>query len=296
MAVRHRTLRDRAIRGLSDRRSMPELPEVETIRRDLEPELSGRVIIEVEVHKADIVLPPHDPDSFQRRLKGRRIVGVGRRAKYLLFHLDDDSILQVQLRMSGRFALGREAPDPAEFRHIAARLQLDDGRTLFYDDMRRLGGLRLLDRRDWELEATRLGPEPLEPGYRAADLARTLAATRSPVKNALMDQRRVAGIGNIYASEALFRAGVDPRRPGRDLGAHEVKRLHRTVRSVLREALQQAGTSFQNYRAVNGRSGEFQFSLDVYGRDGEPCRKCGEPIERIVQAGRSTFYCPSCQS
>ena len=275
---------------------MPELPEVETIRRDLEPEVTDRVIVDIEVHKADIVLPPHAPDSFRQRLAGRRIVSVGRRAKYLLFHLDDGSVLQVQLRMSGRFALGREAPDPTEFRHIAARLHLDDGRSLFYDDMRRLGGFRLLEPGEWEPEAARLGPEPLESGYRAADLGLMLAATRSPVKNALMDQRRVAGVGNIYASEALFRAGVDPRRPGRGLDADEVKRLHRSVRSVLREALEQAGTSFQNYRAVNGRSGAFQFSLRVYGRDGEPCRACGETIERIVQAGRSTFHCPSCQA
>jgi formamidopyrimidine-DNA glycosylase len=244
---------------------VPELPEVETIRRDLEPELAGRIIVDVDVHKADIV------------------------------HLDDGSLLQVQLRMSGRFALGREVPDPAEFRHIAARLHLDDGRTLFYDDVRRLGGLRLVTGGDWEIEEARLGPEPLEPGYRAADLGRMLTATRSPVKNALMDQRRVAGVGNIYASEALFRARVDPRRQGRDLTPDEVKRLHRTVRGVLREAIQQAGTSFQNYRAVNGRSGEFQSSLDVYGREGEPCRTCGETIARIAQAGRSTFYCPACQ-
>jgi len=274
---------------------MPELPEVETIRRDLEPELTGRIIREVDVHQADIVLPPHDPTSFRRRLKGRKIVGVGRRAKYLLFQLDDDSILQVQLRMSGRFALGQELPDAAEFKHIAARFHLDDGRTLFYDDIRRLGGLRLLERIEWEREEERLGPEPLEPGYRSADLGRELGRTRAPVKNALMDQRRVAGVGNIYASEALFRAGVDPRRPGRELTADEVKRLHRTVRRVLREALKKAGTSFQNYRAVNGRSGAFQTSLAVYAREGQPCRKCDETIERVVQAGRSTFYCPSCQ-
>lgn len=274
---------------------MPELPEVETIRRDLEPELTGRVIDKVVVHQADIVLPPHDPTSFCQRLQGRRIAGVGRRAKYLLFQLDDGSILQVQLRMSGRFALGRGLPDPEEFRHVAACFLLNDGRTLFYDDIRRLGGLRLLERPEWEREEERLGPEPLEPGYRAADLGRSLGQTRAPVKNALMDQHRVAGVGNIYASEALFRAGVDPRRPGRELTSDEVKRLHRTLRSVLREALEKAGTSFQNYRAVNGRSGAFQMSLRVYAREGQPCRKCGQTIERIVQAGRSTFYCPSCQ-
>lgn len=274
---------------------MPELPEVETIRRDLEPEITGRVINGIEVHHDDIVLAPGDARSLRRRLKGRRIDRVGRRAKYLLFHLDDGSVLQTQLRMSGRFVLGRDAPDPAEFRHIAARLHLDDGRTLFYDDTRRLGGLRLLDADLWTSEEARLGPEPLESTYRAADLARALAPTRAPVKNALMDQRRVAGVGNIYASEALFRARVDPRRPGRELADDEVKRLHRSLRSVLREALDQAGTSFQNYRAVNGRSGGFQSLLRVYGRDGEPCGKCRRPIERIVQAGRSTFYCPSCQ-
>jgi formamidopyrimidine-DNA glycosylase len=275
---------------------MPELPEVETIRRDLEPELTGRTITGVEVHQDDIVLPPHSPRSFRRRLKSRKITRVSRRAKYLLFHLDDGSFLQTQLRMSGRFALGSEIPDPREFRHIAARLHLDDGRTLYYDDVRRLGGLRLLEKADWEIEEARLGPEPLEPGYRAADLGLVLASTRAPVKNVLMDQRRVAGVGNIYASEALFRAGVDPRRPGRELSAREVKRLHRAVRDVLREALERAGTSFQNYRAVNGRSGEFQFLLRVYGREGEACRKCGQSIERIVQAGRSTFYCQACQA
>jgi len=274
---------------------VPELPEVETIRRDLEPEITGRIVTKVTIYKPDIVLPPGDPDSLRRRVRGRRITSVARRAKYLLFFLEDGPVLQVQLRMSGRFALGRERPDPGEFRHIAAELELDDGRTLYYDDVRRLGGFRLLDREEWEREEARLGPEPLEPEYGAADLGGALQTTRSPVKNALMDQRRIAGIGNIYAAEALYRAGVDPRRPGRELDEDEVALLHRALRSVLREALQAAGTSFQNYRAVNGRSGSFQHSLRVYGREGEPCGNCDTPIEKIVQAGRSTFFCPSCQ-
>ena len=274
---------------------MPELPEVETIRRDLAPHLSGRRIHSVRVHKADIVLPPDSVRSFVSALAGRRIHAVRRRAKYLLFELDGGEILQVQLRMSGRFMLGRERPDPREFRHVAAEFFLDDGRTLYYDDMRRLGGFRRLTAEDWAAEAERLGPEPLEAEFRSSDMWRILQATRAPVKNALMDQRRVAGIGNIYASEALHRARVDPSRPGRDLTAHEARRLHRAVRAVLRGALAESGTTFQNYRAVNGRSGGFQALLRVYGREGEPCPRCGTKIERIVQAGRSTYHCPACQ-
>jgi len=275
---------------------MPELPEVETIRRDLEPELAGRIIQDVRLAHDDIVLSPSDAASFPARLKGRRIESVARRAKYLLLHLDGGRVLQVQLRMSGRFVLSSRPPDPDEFRHVAAVFALDDGRTLYYDDMRRLGGFRLLTSALWEEEESRLGPEPLEPGYRAAHLAAALAATRAPVKSALLDQHRVAGIGNIYASEALFRAAIDPRRPGRDLSPGEVRRLHRAVRTVLREALESAGTTFRDYRAVNGRSGRFQSRLNVYGREGESCRRCGAVIERIVQAGRSTYWCPRCQT
>jgi formamidopyrimidine-DNA glycosylase len=274
---------------------MPELPEVETIRRDLDPELTGRTIQGVRLYHDDIVLPPSDAASFPARLKGKRIVSVGRRGKHLLLHLDGDPIVHVQLRMSGRFVLATRPPDPAEFRHIAATFTLDDGRTLYYDDMRRLGGFRLLSSARWAAEEDRLGPEPLESGYRAAHLAAALAATRAPVKNALLDQHRVAGIGNIYASEALFRAAVDPRRAGRDLSPGEVRRLHRAVRAILREAIESAGTTFRDYRAVNGRSGRFQSRLSVYGREDEACRRCGTTIERIVQAGRSTYWCPRCQ-
>jgi formamidopyrimidine-DNA glycosylase len=274
---------------------VPELPEVETIRRDLAPELTGRTIVAVAVHKPDIVLPPHDPGSFRAHVAGRTIESVERRAKYLILRLGGGPVIQVQLRMSGRFVLGLEPPDPSEFRHIAAAIDLDDGRTLYYDDMRRLGGLRLLTPREWAAESGRLGPEPLSDAFSGAVLGRLLARTRAPVKNALMDQRRLAGVGNIYASEALYRARVPPTRPGRDLEPADVRRLHRAVRAVLREALAAAGTTFRNYLAVNGRSGSFQRSLRVYGREGEPCDRCGTSIERIVQAGRSSYYCPSCQ-
>lgn len=274
---------------------MPELPEVETIRRELEPELRGRRIDRLTVRKRDILLGPRTVRAFKKRVEGRIVSDVARRAKYLLFHLDGVEWLQVQLRMSGRFALGRELPDPGEFRHVAARFKLDDGRTLFYDDVRRLGGFRMLTGDEWRRLEQHLGPEPLEPDFTGERLRAILAGRRAPVKNVLMDQRRVAGVGNIYASEALHAARIDPRRPAGELAAPEVRRLHRAVRRILASALAQAGTTFRNYRAVNGRSGEFQSALRVYGRVGEPCARCKTEIARSVQAGRSTFYCPGCQ-
>ncbi|HKK08581.1 MAG TPA: bifunctional DNA-formamidopyrimidine glycosylase/DNA-(apurinic or apyrimidinic site) lyase [Gemmatimonadota bacterium] len=275
---------------------MPELPEVETIRRDLAPEIGGRTITAARIHQPDIVLPPDDPDRFARRVTGRRIERVDRRAKYLLLRLAGRVVVQVQLRMTGRFAVGETLPDPEEFSHVAAELDLDDGRTLFYDDVRRLGGLRTMDAETWDGEAARLGPEPLEGTFTTDALGRELAGRKAPVKNLLLDQRRVAGLGNIYAAEALHAAGIDPRRPGGSLSGADLAELHGAIRRTLEAALEGAGTTFRDYRAVNGRSGRFQERLRVYGREGEPCRRCGTAVERIVQAGRSTFFCPGCQS
>lgn len=274
---------------------MPELPEVETIRRDLAGRIEGRTVTDVRIHEADIILPPGDPSSFADRVEGRRIESLDRRAKYLLLRLGGGDVLQVQLRMSGRFAIGPSLPDPEEFAHVAAEFDLDDGSTLFYDDVRRLGGFRVLGAAEWAARSEELGPEPLAPGFTCSALSRALAGRRAPVKNLLLDQRRVAGIGNIYAAEALHAAGIDPRRPGGSLSEAEVRRLHGTIRATLEEALGEAGTTFRDYRAVNGRSGRFQSHLRVYGREGLPCRRCGGTIVRIVQAGRSTCYCPDCQ-
>lgn len=274
---------------------MPELPEVETIRRQLAPELAGRRIREAAFHKADILLGETTPAQAAAALRGRRIEEVARRGKYLLLHLDGDLVLQTQLRMTGRFALARrEPPAEAELTHIAAEFDLDDGRTLFYDDVRRLGGFRLLPAPAWRELERELGPEPLAPGFTAERLAVALEGRRAPVKNVLLDQRRVAGIGNIYAAEALHAARIDPRRAGGSLKEDEVGRLHRALRRVLRRALAGEGTTFRDYRSVNG-SGRHQERLRVYGREGDPCPRCGTAVERIVQAGRSTFFCPSCQ-
>ena len=283
---------------------MPELPEVETIRRDLASDLGGAVIRSVRVHHRDILLDGDAPAAFRGGLAERRIHGVARRGKNLLFHLlPGGDVLQAQVRMTGRFAVaGRDDPGGRRLRreigfdHVACEFALLDGRTLLYDDVRRLGGFRLQSGDEWAAREADLGPEPLEPTFRAIDLARGLGAGRAPVKNALLDQRRVAGVGNIYASEALFRARVDPRRPCGELDAGDLRRLHRALRAVLREALGGGGTTLRDYRAVNGRSGRFQERLRVYDREGDPCPRCGRPIRRLVQAGRSTYFCDACQA
>jgi len=283
---------------------VPELPEVETIRRDLAAVLEGATIVSVRLHHDDILLDGGPTAPFTAALAGRRIDALERRGKNLAFRLGPDGdVLQAQVRMTGRFAVA-PAADPSGkrlrakigFSHIAAEFELADGRLLLYDDVRRLGGFRLQSAAEWAAREAGLGPEPLADDYRAADLAAGLGRGRAPVKNALLDQRRVAGIGNIYASEALFRARIDPRRPAGELSGDQHRRLHRALRAVLREALEGEGTSLRDYRAVNGRSGRFQERLRAYGREGEPCPRCGTPIERLVQAGRSTFFCPACQA
>jgi len=282
---------------------VPELPEVETIRRELAPEITRRRILAVRIHHDDLVLGPGTPDEFVAAVRGRRLGEPGRRAKYLLLPLHDPSrpgdppgsLIRIQLRMTGRFWLGTEPPDPSEFRHPGIDLELDDGRTLYYDDVRRLGGFEVLAAAAWaDIERT-LGPEPLEARFTAARLGERLAGRRAPIKNVLLDQRRVAGVGNIYASEALFRARIDPRRGAGSLEAAEVGRLHRAIRAVLRAALRASGTTVRSYQAVNGRSGTFQNELRVYGREGDRCVRCHTPVERVVLAGRSTFLCPECQ-
>ncbi len=275
---------------------MPELPEVETIRRELAPRLVGRRIRELRVTKPDIIIDGARPSAVRSRLRGVRIRGVERRGKWLLFELNDE-VLVTQLRMTGRFAIGPgPLPPIQDFRHVAAEFDLDDGQTLFYDDVRRLGGFMLLTREEWTREEARFGPEPLEAGFRARDLGRVLRRGRLPVKNALMDQSRLAGVGNIYASEALYAARIDPARAAETLTDGEIRALHRQLRGILRDAVESSGTTVSDYRAVNGRSGSFQERLKVYGREGESCFRCGTPIRRIVQSGRSTFYCRDCQA
>lgn len=274
---------------------MPELPEAETITREVSGDLLGRRVTAVRVTHDDILMNRADEAAFAREVVDRRITDVERRAKYPLLWLDDDVVLQVQLRMTGRLLVRAERPDPERYAHLAVEMDLNDGRTLYYDDTRRLGGFKLLERDAWEREEARLGPEPVDPEFGPEILAGIVEGRRAAVKNLLMDQRRVSGVGNIYASEALFRARVDPRRAAGDLSPEETERLARTLRAVLEAAIRHFGTSFRDYVGADGRPGDFQHHVRVYGREGEPCPECGTPVRRISQSGRSSFFCPSCQ-
>ena len=273
---------------------MPELPEVETVRRRLGPVLEGATIARVEIVDSRLTRPV-DPAFVAEALVGERIAAVERRGKYLLWRLDSGRTLVVHLRMTGslRHAPAGELPEDA---HRRATLQLDTGAEVGYRDVRRFGTWELLD--DGHLRpylAARLGPEPLAPSFTAARLARLVEGRRAPIKAFLLDQRRVAGIGNIYADEALWRARIHPRRPAGELDEHEIVRLHRAIRAALRRGVELQGSTLRDYVTPDGSSGGMQREFHVYGRLGEPCDRCGHPIERTVVAGRGTWLCPHCQ-
>ena len=270
---------------------MPELPEVETIVRDLARLLPGARIKEVEVLRPDLI-EDDTPDGFAEKIRGKKIRGVERRAKNIVMDLGAGRLL-VNLGMTGRLLVAREADE--EPTHLGVRLRLDRGRELRYHDVRRFGRLWTLDEAGWRTWDGGLGVEPLSDGFSEAWLAEAAAKSRVAIKVWLMDQARVVGVGNIYASEALFRAGVDPRRPANTLAAEELARVREGVRQVLQEAIDHRGTTFLDYRDARGEEGAFASRLKVYDREGEPCPGCKGRIERIVQGGRSTFFCPSCQ-
>jgi formamidopyrimidine-DNA glycosylase len=282
--------------------ALPELPEVETVRRGLEPVLSGRVIVRAEVRRPDLRWP--FPPRLAERLTGRRVAALRRRSKYLLAELDGAETLILHLGMSGRLLVsGAQVgafhhPHPAPEKHDHVVLDVEGGARITLNDARRFGALDL-----WptaELDAHRLlaglGPEPLGNGFGGAYLAGRLAGRRTPVKAVLGDQRVVAGLGNIYLAEALWRARVSPLRRAADVTPEEAETLAAAVRDVLRDAIAAGGSSLRDYRRADGELGYFQHSFAVYDREGEPCRRCGGPIARSVQSGRSSFWCPACQT
>jgi formamidopyrimidine-DNA glycosylase len=264
---------------------VPELPEVETVRTYLEPVLAGRRLDRVEINDARLVRP-FDPAGVAAELEGERVASVERRGKYLVIRFDSGLALLVHLRMTGGFP---KAPSS----HERAVLTLDDGTRVAFRDVRRFG--------TWEVHdgaaaaahlAGRLGPEPLGPAFTKAFLRQRLAGRAAPVKAAILDQRAVAGLGNIYADESLWRARVHPRRPAGSLTPAEVDRLHRGIRAALERGIATEGADLGDGVYA---SGSMQDEFRVYGKAGEPCPRCRTPIEKIVVAGRGTSFCPRCQ-
>lgn len=271
---------------------MPELPEVETVRRGLARRLVGRVLSRVEVRQSRLRIPL--PARFAKRLEGRRIVGLARRAKYLLAFLDDGNVLILHLGMSGRLVVST-APQPALTRHDHVLFETEDGTAITYSDHRRFGLMTLCAQEALERHPllAGLGPEPLEGAFDSAALARRLNGKRTALKAALLDQRVVAGLGNIYVCEALYRAGISPRRRAGTVKGDRAARLAGAIKAVLEEAIAAGGSSLRDYVQADGELGYFQHRFAVYGRAGEPCPACDCPggIRHIVQGGRSTFYC-----
>ena len=273
---------------------MPELPEVEVLRRSLAPHLVGRRFRRLEVRQSALREPVR-PATLRRHLLDRRVESVRRRAKYLLVGLERGSTLAIHLGMSGRLLLTAGEGPPGEHEHL--RFFLDDGRALRFRDPRRFGLAFALPtaRLARDRHFAHLGPEPLAHGFDGAVLAAAARSRRGPVKSFLMDARVVVGVGNIYACEALHRAAIHPRRSVARIASGRWRRLAESVRGVLGDAIRQGGTTLNDFADGEGRSGYFQVSLAVYGRAGEPCARCGRPVRRLVQSGRSTFYCPGCQ-
>jgi len=271
---------------------MPELPEVETVARGLRAALVGCSIAGVEIRwKRSITTP--DPTAFARRLEGQTVADVGRRGKWIAIVLDSSDTLLVHLRMTGQLLLDSGAcPDE---RYTRVLFLLDDGRRLRFSDVRKFGRIVLTTNPDDVLGD--LGPEPLADDFTAARFGELLAQRWGRIKPLLLDQRFLAGLGNIYASEALWRASVHPLRQANSLAPDEVQRLHEGIRSVLRAAIAAGGTTLEDaaYQQADGQPGEFSRQLAVYGREGEACPCCGAAIERVKVGQRSTYLCPRCQ-
>jgi len=274
---------------------VPELPETETIARDLDREIRGRVITEVVVEKPD-VLRGVTPAELAARVTGRRVERAWRRAKLVVLDVHSGDRIVVQPRFTGALLLSRGPLPDAEAPYSTLHFTLDDGRDLHYRDIRRLGTVALMSLDRFAEYSAGLGIEPLDPAFTDTHLSGILRGSKQAVKKVLMDQRVVVGIGNIYANEACWRAGIDPSRSARAVTAEEAAALRAGIVGVLTESIAARGTSFRDYRDASGGRGDFERSLDVYGRGGEPCRRCGARlVETHVIDGRTTVLCAGCQ-
>jgi len=292
---------------------MPELPEVETVRRGLVPAMEGVRIARVTAHRGDLRFPLQK--DFTARLDGRKVTGLGRRAKYLLADLDSGDVLLMHLGMSGSFrvTLGKNGRTPGTFHyprsenrtHDHVVFEMGNGAVISFNDPRRFGYMKIVARANLDDEPflKALGPEPLGNAFDAAMLAQACAGKKTSLKAALLDQRVVAGLGNIYVCEALFRAHLSPKRQASTLATkagaptEHAKKLVEAIRAVLNAAIEAGGSSLRDHRQTSGELGYFQHSFQVYDREGEPCRTrgCRGIVKRFTQNGRSTFWCPSCQ-
>jgi formamidopyrimidine-DNA glycosylase len=277
---------------------MPELPEVETVVRGLRPKLEGQRLDRVEQRRPDLRFPL--PQNFAKRLTGRRVERIVRRAKYMLLHLDDGSVLLCHLGMSGRMTIVEQVPGAERLpldRHDHVIFTTGAGTEIRYNDARRFGIMDLIAEAALAAHPLlrALGPEPLGNDFNGPALAAALKGKRTPIKAALLDQQVVAGLGNIYVCEALFFAGLSPRRLAYTVQGNRTEKLAAAVRQVLTRAIEAGGSSLRDYVQANGELGYFQHEWAVYGREGEACRGCGAAIKRLVQSGRSTFHCGTCQ-
>jgi formamidopyrimidine-DNA glycosylase len=275
---------------------MPELPEVETIARGVDAEVAGRRIASVTVTKAD-VLREANAKTFAQRVTGTTIQGARRRAKHIVIDLSSGDRLVVQPRFTGGLLVGTaQTLPPQELAYSTLEMRLDDGRSLHYRDIRRLGTVSLLTSAQFDAYFAKLGIEPLSEGFTAAALSGILRGSGQAVKKVIMDQYKLVGVGNIYANEALWRAGIDPSRAARKVTATEAGALREAIVNVLTEAIEQRGSSFRDYRDTSGDSGKFVSFLAAYGRGGQPCRRCGATlIETHEIDTRQTVLCARCQ-
>jgi formamidopyrimidine-DNA glycosylase len=286
---------------------MPELPEVETVRRGLVPAMDGKRIAQAELRRADLRWP--FPPDMAARLTGARVLALRRRSKYLLLDLDSAETLIIHLGMSGRMTVSGLAAahvpgkfhvnHPAVEKHDHVIFHMDGGARVTFNDPRRFGAMDLCATADQDSHKmlARIGPEPLGNAFNAHYLAAQLAGKRTPIKAALLDQHVVAGLGNIYVCEALFRSGIHPARAAHRIGPARLEALVTEIRATLEEAIVAGGSSLRDYRQADGALGYFQHGFKVYGKEAQPCTtpSCTGSIRRLVQSGRSSFYCPRCQ-
>ncbi len=283
---------------------MPELPEVETVRRGLAPSMEGAVISRAQVNRPDLRWP--FPDRMSERLTGARVNRLGRRSKYILAELDSGETLIIHLGMSGRMTVSGDPiglfhhDHPAPEKHDHVVFDMDNGARITFNDARRFGAMDLVRTEDTDQHKLLavLGPEPLTNAFNSDYLAERLHGRKTLIKAALLDQGIIAGLGNIYVCEALFRAGISPKRQAGRISVSRLETLTAKINDVIAEAIDSGGSSLKDYRQADGELGYFQHSFQAYGREGAPCQRdgCTGSIRRIVQSGRSSFYCPDCQT